>query len=231
MQNTIDFNINRNKGLIVKVTATDHKDRVRITPFRAGLGGRLCRAGGKWCDAHLFYNGVRVVLNYTMHSTGTGTTAFHQMMNTTVHEAIELVQQGPNVFVFTPPTPIVQPDVIPPSPPSPPSQPTSIVQPSVIPPSPPSPPSPPTPIVQPSVIPPSVIPPSPQPTEEQLLDAEYLSWYDNIVPYMSVHQPLRFHVMKECREKWIRRGRKLSELPSWRLHRVAMKAKTLMCQR
>jgi hypothetical protein len=48
---------------------------------------------------------------------------------------------------------------------------------------------------------------------------------------MSVKEPSRFHVMKECREKWIRRGRKLDSLPMWRQRRVEMKAKTLMRRR
>lgn len=193
MQNTIGFKINQNKGLIVKVTATVHNGRVRITPFRRAPNGGLRRAGGKWCDSVQFYKGVRVVLNYNAGVGNEQTTSGTWSSQSNQHEAIELVQQGFNMFVFTPPSP--------PSPPSPSS--------------PPSPPSPPT----------------SQPTDEQLLDAEHSSWYDNIVPYMSRRQPAYFHVMNEGREKWIRRGRKLDQLPFWRLQRVVMKAKALMHRR
>jgi hypothetical protein len=162
------------KGLIVKVTATKHKDRVRITPFRRSANGKLRRAGGKWCDNTTFKNGIRLILNYNINNTNIPTANTTWSSQTIHHETIELIQQSLNVFVFTPP---VQP--------SPPVSPVSLVSPV----SPVPPVSPVSPVL--------AIPP----IEEQLLEAEHISWYDDVVPVFSKSNPERFRVMNECREK------------------------------
>jgi hypothetical protein len=91
-----------------------------------------------------------------------------------------------------------------------------------------SPPSPPQSVIQSPPSPSSLSPPSPAPspaplTEKELLDAEHASWYDNVIPRFSRNDSHRFFQMNRLRERWIRRGRRIGELPPSRLYHVAMK--------
>ena len=82
----------------------------------------------------------------------------------------------------------------------------------------------------PAPIPAPIPAPAPVPTpltDEQLLDAEHESWYDDVVPVVSVREPQRFSRMNFQRERWIFRGRRIGELPPFRLQRVAMKARNM----
>jgi len=175
----------------------------------------LRRAGGKRCTTEQFQHGIRVILSYFDFQSSTGSRLGKQNGDSTVsHQHIELTQIEPNVFVYRPqPLSAPYPSLSPPS-----LSPPSLSPPSLSPPS----------LSPPSLSPPSLSPPSPTPlTEKELLDAEHASWYDDVIPRFSRNDLHRFLQMNRLRERWIRKGRCIGELPTSRMFHVVMKARRM----
>jgi hypothetical protein len=207
MSTIFNFKVKRSLGNIVRVTATDHGDTVWIALFRAGYtGSGLRRAGGLRCTREQFRAGVRVILNYINDDGTVSKSDQRSGRSNCTPDRIVLTQISNNVFVYQPPIHVPTPAPTPVPAPVPPT------------------------VLAPVPVPAPLVPPPPSPvplTEEELLDAEHESWYDDVVPVVSVREPHRFARMNFQRERWIFRGRRIGELPPFRLQRVAMKARNM----